>query len=361
MNNEAKKLNFHIVPAKATEYPKPIEEKISGKEYVFFGKDNLYPLFMSGLYENSATLAACINSLTDYVFAHGITDEDKGQQQVNKNKETFDEILKLAVNDYIAYGAFALQMIGNDYGEVVELYYIDVRKVRLSEDGKKVYFNKDNWLKSNRKTITCERFRGNEKTKNCIFYYKRPQSKSFYGLPLWFPALKHVMTDTEIANFHHSAITNNFAPSVIISFNNGVPSEEIQDQIEEKLTRKFVGTDNAARFIVTYNDDKEHATDIARLSEDNFDQKYDALSKTTRDNILAAFRVSSALVGIMPQQTGFNSVEYESAFKLYKETVVKPLQQEIESALKRVGIEIQFTEFEVKFDESQPETDEVNG
>lgn len=345
------KFNFHIVPPKSIEYPKPTQEKIVGRDFVAFGEKNDYPLFLSDLYENSATLAACINSLSDYVFAHGITDEEKGKQVVNKNKETFNEIMKLAVNDYIAYGAFSLQMIGNDYGEVVEIYYIDVRKVRLSEDGKKVYFNKKNWVKYNKDTIVYDRFNG-EKTKNCIFYFKRPQSKSVYGLPLWFPALKHVMTDCEIANFHHSAITNNFAPSVIISFNNGTPSEEIQDEIEEKLTRKFVGTDNAARFIVTYNEDKEHGTELQRLSEDNFDQKYNALSKTTRDNILAAFRVSSALVGIMPQQTGFNSVEYESAFKLYRETVVQPLQQEIVSALKRVGIDVEFTEFNVKFDET---------
>lgn len=44
-----------------------------------------------------------------------------------------------------------------------------------------------------------------------------------------------------------------------------------------------------------------------------------------------------------------NSVEYESAFKIYKETVVKPIQQEFEKALKRVGINIKLTEFIIDF------------
>ena len=166
MNKEIK-LNFHIVPPKATEYPKPIEERIGGKDYVSFGDNNLYPLFLSDLYENSATLSACINSLTDYVFAYGITDEKKGNKVVNRNNQTFNEILQLCINDYIAFGAFSMQMIGNDFGEVVEIYYIDVRKVRLSEDGKKVYFNKENWRKWNKQTIVYNRFNG-EKTKNCI-------------------------------------------------------------------------------------------------------------------------------------------------------------------------------------------------
>lgn len=347
------KFSFHIVPAKSTEYPRPVQEKIAGRDYVIFGEQNTYPMFLSDLYENSTTLAACINAVSDYVFAHGITDEEKGKEFINKNKETFNEVLKLLVNDYIAYGAFTFQMIGNEFGEPVEMYYIDVRKVRLSEDGKKVYFNKKYWMKSNKDTIVYDRYNGTL-SKNCIFYFKRPQSKSFYGLPLWYPALKHVMTDCEIANFHHSAITNNFAPSAIISFNNGTPSDEVQDEIEEKINKKFVGTNNASRFLLLFNEDKEHAAELLRMTEDNFDQRYNALAKTVQENILAAFRVSSALVGIMPQQTGFNSVEYESAFKLYRETVVKPLQKEIESALHRVGIDIEFTEFDVQFGE--PET-----
>lgn len=338
------KLNFHIVPSNAKHIPEAKEEKIGGRDFVSFGIDNMFPLFMSDLYEKSPNLSACIDSLADYVFAHGITDETTGNAIVNGKGETFNEVLHNCIIDYIAYGAFSMQMIGNEYGKVVEIYYMDVRKVRLSEDGKKVYFNKKNWTKWNKESIVYDRFNGT-KTKNCIFYFKRPSSRTFYGRPIWFSALKHVMTDVEISNFHFASITNNFAPSAVVNFNSGQPSEEVQDEIERKLTQKFTGAENAARLLVSFNNDVTHATKIERLSEDNFDTKYNALEKTTRNNILAAFRVSSALVGIMPEQTGFNSVEYESAFKIYKETVVKPIQQEIESALKRVGIDIKLSEF----------------
>ena len=52
---------------------------------------------------------------------------------------------------------------------------------------------------------------------------------------------------------------------------------------------------------------------------------------------------------MLPEQTGFNSVEYLNAFALYKETVVKPLQQEIEDAFKRLGYDITLNEFVVEF------------
>lgn len=351
------KLNFHIIEPNSAKMPEPKEERIGGKEYVNYGEDNLYPLFLSNIIENSPSLSACIDSLSDYVFAHGIEDKVSGEKIVNANGETFNEVLHNCVIDYISYGAFSMQMIGNEFGNVINVYHIDVRKVRLSEDGKKVYFNKKNWTKWNKETIVYDRFNGT-KTKNCIFYFKRPTCRTFYGRPIWFPALKHSMTDVEIAKFHFASIVNNFAPSAVVNFNNGQPSEEVQDEIESKLTQKFTGTDNAARLLVSFNDDVTHATKLERLTEDNFDKKYDALAKSTRENILTAFRVSSALVGIMPEQTGFNSVEYESAFKIYKETVVKPIQQEIESAFKRVGINIKFSEFIIAFGNNNSETQE---
>lgn len=349
---EKEKLNFHIIPSNATTAPVDKEEKVNGKEYISYGEDNMYPLFLSNLYENSSTLAACIDSISDYVFAQGVEDKTLGEKEVNRKGESFNDVLHNCAIDYIAQGAFALQMIGNAYGDILELYYVDVRKVRLSEDGKYIWFNKKNWTKWNKDSVRYDRFTGT-KTKNCMFYFKRPQSKTVYGRPLWHSALKSVMTDVEIANFHYSSIMNNFAPSAIVNFNSGVPSEEVQDKIENKLTEKFTGTDNAARMLLSFNDDETHRTTIERFQEDNFDKKYDALSQSVMNKILASFRVSSALVGIMPEQTGFNSVEYKSAFALYKATVVRPIQQEIESAFNKIGIEMKLTEFIVDFGEEE--------
>ena len=129
----------------------------------------------------------------------------------------------------------------------------------------------------------------------------------------------------------------------------GVPTDEQQDEIEAKLNEKFSGSSNAARLLVSFNDNKDSAVTVERLSEDGFDSKYQALRDSVRDNMLTAFRASGQLFGVLPEQTGFNSVEYLNAFALYKETVVKPLQQEIEDAFKRLGYDITLNEFVVEF------------
>lgn len=352
------KLNFHIIPSNAKQAPEAKEEKVSGRDYVSYGVDNLYPIFLSDLYDKSPVLSACIDSVSDYVFAAGITDETKGNTVVNKYGETFNDVLHKCVIDYISQGAMAMQLISNAYGKVIEIYWLDVRKVRLSENGKKVYYNKKNWTKWSKESVTYERYTGS-KSKNSVFYFKRPASKTFYGRPMWHSSLKSCMTDVEIAEFHYAAICNNFAASAVVNFNNGTPSEEIQDEIENKLNDKFSGSENAARLLVSFNDDQTHAVTIERLAEDNFDTKYDALSKSVRNNILASFRISSALVGIMPEQTGFNAVEYESAWKIYK-PVVRGIQQEIVSAFSNVGIDIELTEYTIDFGDNNGENKNVD-
>ncbi len=59
----------------------------------------------------------------------------------------------------------------------------------------------------------------------------------------------------QVANFHNNNLRNNFWGGYLINFNNGIPTPEEQGDIERQIKRKFSGTDNAGRFVVTFNDD----------------------------------------------------------------------------------------------------------
>jgi capsid portal protein len=212
------------------------------------------------------------------------------------------------------------------------------------------------WSKYARDIRKYDRWDKGLKQSNSVFYYKNPKSRGAYGLPIWKAAIEDALTAIEITHFHYSAIRNNFVPSAVVNFNNGVPTDEQQDEIEAKLNEKFSGSSNAARLLVSFNDNKDSAVTVERLSEDGFDSKYQALRDSVRDNLLTAFRASGQLFGVLPEQTGFNSVEYLNAFALYKETVVKPLQQEIEDAFKRLGYDISLNEFTVEFQDNGEKT-----
>ena len=105
--------------------------------------------------------------------------------------------------------------------------------------------------------------------------------------------------------------------------------KKYEKDIERKIRDKFTGADNAGKFIVSFNDNKESAVTIERLNEDKMDEKFHTLSKSTKENIFIAFRAYPELFGMSTEGNGFSLAEYEESFKLYNKAVVQPIQNTI--------------------------------
>ena len=138
---------------------------------------------------------------------------------------------------------------------------------------------------------------------------------------------------------------SHFAGSAIINFNNGVPTDEQKDEIEQAINDKFTGSENAGRFLLSFNDNKENQTTIARLATDNYADRYNSLEKTVRQSIFTAFRANPNLFGIPTENLGFSNEEYESAFELFNRTMVKPVQRMITRIFERIGKPVSITQF----------------
>ena len=345
-------INFAVVEPRSAEIPVPVEKKALGSaRYVTFGEDNQYPNFLLGCYDECSTLQSIINGLADYIAGSGFV-TGTPDRIINEKREPYLSLVQRCVVDYLIFGAFSVGVRRNKAHEIAFLDYHDPRTIRLNEDADKAFYCKD-WGKSTRTVVTLDMFDPhNTAVDRSEMYVKMPANRTLYGRPMWGSATKDVMTAIEISNFHLSAILNNFVPSAVVNFNNGQPDEETQKNIEKRLNDKFSGSKKAARLLVVFNETKEHAVDIQRLAEDNFDQRYQALAKSVKENIFISFRAHPQLFGADPERQGFNSVEYEQTFKLFKETVVKPLQKQVEAAFAQIGPEWQFelAEFNIEFD-----------
>jgi hypothetical protein len=130
-----------------------------------------------------------------------------------------------------------------------------------------------------------------------------------------------------VDDYHLNAINNGFVASVVINFNNGQPESKIMEEIEDNFTEKFSGHENAGRLCFSWNKDKEHATTIDTLSVEDFGEKYQSLAKHSRQQIFTAFRANPNLFGIPTESLGFSQEEYESAFRLYNRTQIRPVQR----------------------------------
>ena len=166
-------------------------------------------------------------------------------------------------------------------------------------------------------------------------------------------ALKSVKISTEISNFHLNNIMKGFASNSIVSFNNGEPDQDTQAKIEKSFKEKFCGTDNAGSFLLLFNESKDNACEIAKLQDDKFDQKFSALSKSVKEDIFIAFRATPTLFGLPEENHGFSRIEFDESFDLYNQTVVQPIQTDIERAFKSFGYVVKFREFKLQNTENK--------
>ena len=334
------KLSFSVFELEKTEMPDGKETVRSGYDYVSWGKDNRFPNDLYDMYQNSAILQSVINGTADYVFGSGVI---SAFDVVNDKYETLEDVVKRCVFDLLIFGGFAIQLMYKG-GKVEAMYWLDFQKCRKSEDEKKVYYS-DDWGKYAKKALEYNAWTPDTDKGTCIFYYKGHKTRGIYPVPMYIGALKSMKISTEISNFHLNNITKGFASNAVISFNNGEPDEDTKARIEKDVKEKFCGTDNAGSFLLLFNDSKDNACEIAKIQDDKFDLKYDALAKSVKEDIFIAFRATPTLFGLPNENNGFSKQEYLESFELYNKTVVVPLQKDVERAFKSIGFVIKFKTF----------------
>ena len=86
----------------------------------------------------------------------------------------------------------------------------------------------------------------------------------------------------------------------------------------------------------SWNDSKDAATTLQKMEVSDYGDKYETLAKHCERSIYKAFRANPNLFGLATESNGFNSEEYESSFKLFNRTVVRPVQQSVIYALDKV-------------------------
>lgn len=320
-------LKFSIMSNDVRIVPDVVEKKVSGKDYVFYGEENKFPQYVWNLYLKSAILQGIVNGTCDFVSGNGII-SNLPIAQMNSDGDELEDLIRKISMDYNIFGGFCFQVIKDYTGAIKELYWLDMQNIRLNEEGDKAYYC-EKWNTYGAKAVEYEVWDPKKNQSNFVVYYKGHISRGLYPVPRFIGALAAIETSTEIGKFHLNNILNNLTSSAIINFNNGEPSEEQKKMIEKKLNDKFSGANNAGKNMIVFNNSKEEAVTIERLGEDNFDKKFETLSKSTREEIFISFRATPALFGLNPENNGFSKAEFLESFELYNKCVVKPIQNDI--------------------------------
>lgn len=329
----------------------PSEKVLSGKNMVEWGTGNAYPSYLLDLYNNVPTLRSIINGNIDYITGDDVTviplRPEFSNGEMNKRGDTAREQVKDIAKDVEIYGGFALQVIRDFTGAVAEVYYVDMRYLRTNKENDVFYYS-ENWGKGGGKDVIVypaflphldwAKLTDEERNRHAssILYVKNVHTQ-VYPAPLYAASVKACEIERLIDDFHLSDINNHFVSSAIINFNNGVPTDEQKEEVEAIVNEKFAGASNGGRIMLSWNPNKESATDIVEFKVEDFGERYKALSEHSRTQIFTSFRAIPLLFGLTSEaNTGFSTEEFEQSFKLYNRTQIQPIQRTICDAYDKI-------------------------
>jgi len=319
----------------AIELPK-IKE-VRGKDYMFYGEANLFPQELIALYDTSAMHHTCIDAITAGIIGDGI--DLIGDEYINTNGETINEIFEKVALDYTLYQGYALNVIWNkEQTRIVEMYHLpfaNVRSGKLSEDDKvEEYMYSSNW--SNLRKYPYDTYRAYDPTDNkgdnasqVFYYYNYTPGNETYPLPSYIGALNDIDLDARVSRFHASNISNGLAPSMFLQFRNGVPSPEERRDVYREIESTFAGEENAGRFFLSFSEPgKELQVTPIENSNDTY---YITLEERISSRILTAHRITSPLLLGIKDSAGFssNAEEIRVAYAHFEGTVVEPKRKKI--------------------------------
>ena len=320
-----------IDPVVKSLIPEPIEKEYGSNSFVYWGSDNAYPQFLFDLSQNCAILSSIIQGVVDYVKGNSITSSIMTQEEA-------EELVEKTASDYAIFGLFYWQIIRNLSGKVQKIVWLDARYVRTDKDGNLFYYSENFGKKYGRtnNAIVYPRYNPDRLDPESVICVKTPSSRGIYASPMWSGAIKDAVIQTKIETYHLGELENNFVGSAVISFNNGIPTDEQKREIEKNIAEKYAGAENCARFLLLFNDSKDNATTVERLSSDDLPDRYENLANRTREQLFIAFRATPSLFGLATADNAFNQEEYEQSFKLFNRTVIRPIQTKITSALAKL-------------------------
>lgn len=318
--------------------PELTQDAYRNKDYVYFGQDNQYPEYLWGLYNDVSTLKTIVDGTADYIAGDDVMCNVNGFDiQVNKRGDTMRDLIKWLAKDYEIYGGCAYQVIRNNVGQIAELYYIDFRYLRTDEHNQAFYYSKEfakKWMKSS-KILVYPKFIADSTEPSSIVYIKNTTSTP-YPIPRYSGALRACEIERHIDDFHLSGLQNGFAPSFIINFANGIPTDEAKAEIERNVVEKFCNTGNVGRIMLNFAASKDNLATIQKIDTQDFGDKYQAAAKRSREQIYCAMGAVPALFGLMSESTGFNSQEFTEAFALYNATTIKSIQRTLIDSFDKV-------------------------
>ena len=321
--------------------PIEIEDR---KGWVSYGEANAFPQYLIELYNESPIHGALVNSIS-YMIA--------GREMTASTTQAVNEIKRLSIDKIVNATALDLKLHGGFYWEVIwsmdrstiaQVNHLPFENCRLAcsdEDDSitGVWYSRDWSDMRKKKNVPNYIPMFNEEHKDALpkqvlFVHHMMVGSEYYPKPDYVGAINEIEKMRQLSEYQVNLILNGFFPSLIASFNNGIPSLEEQHMIKNQLTTSIQGAENAGKVLTFFNEERDRGVEFTPFPVSDMDKQFTTLVDQAVESILVSHRVTSPLLfGVRDGGgLGSNTDEMKTALRIFSRQVIDPFQRLITDA-----------------------------
>ena len=333
--------------------PQEAVEKETPKGWVTLGEANLFSDYLIDLYYSSPVHSALTMSIAFMIAGKEFkSNNPAAQREIDRLK--LNSIRRPITLDEKMQGGYYLEIIWSvDRTTVAKINHLPYENVRLAVANDEdvipgVYYSKDWNDIRKKKNIPTFIPMYNPTTKSdepsqVLFVGIMTPGSAYYPKPDYYSAINYIEITREISEFYRAFLSNGMAPSYFLHMNNGIPDPEEQMAIRRNW-ETLMGARKAGKVVFTFNESADRMPRLDLVPMTDADKQWMELSTQSRENILAAHRVTSPLLfGIRDAGgLGSNADEMKQAYRIFNKNIIEPYQQivtdSIEEIFKAMGI-----------------------
>jgi hypothetical protein len=323
----------------------PIERENVSRGWVNFGEANMYPQYLIELQSESPVHGSIVNSISQMIAGQGVVGgNDVANAYLSGLK--IDSIIPHISRDLKLFGGYYLEVIWSmDRTTIAQVNHLPFENCRLAcsdenDDLIGVWYSRD-WSDMRKKKNTphfipmFDQETKDALPKQVIFVHTLKMGSEYYPKPDYIGSVNYIELTRQIGEYHVNNILNGFFPSLIASFNNGIPSLEEQHLIKNQLQMSIQGAENAGKVLTFFNEERDRGVEFTSFPIHDADKQYQFLSEECTKQIMIAHRVTSPLLfGVRDGGgLGSNTDEMRTALFIFQRQVIEPFQRLIEDGI----------------------------
>jgi len=327
--------------------PQEANEKETPKGWVTLGEANSFPNYLIDLYYSSPVHSALTMSIAFMIAGKDIkSNNPAAQREIDRLK--LNSIRRPVALDAKMQGGYYLEIIWsvdrNSIAKINELPYENCRLAVANDEDviPGIYYSKD-WNDMRKKKnipVFIPMYNPTSKAdepSQVLFIGVMTPGSAYYPKPDYYSAINYIEITREISEFYRAFLSNGMAPSYMLHFNNGIPDPEEQLAIRRNW-ETMVGARKAGKVVFTFNESADRAPRLDLVPMTDADKQWQELSTQSRENILAAHRVTSPLLfGIRDSGgLGSNADEMKQAYRIFNKNIIEPYQKIITDSFEEI-------------------------